>query len=154
MLGRYREFISHLKQNVPGVLAIHCVIHRQHLVAGRLPESLQLNSHSCSKPNPKQYVEYTINCQDDDVLTYVQHINALYTDVETRFEDILTMIISQWIINPYDGTEETDVILQEEMIEISTNEELKNLETDISNSGFRKTYLLLIPYYGISRESF
>jgi hypothetical protein len=43
MFGRYRGFISHLKQNVPGVIAIHCVIHRQHLVAknlsGRLHQS-------------------------------------------------------------------------------------------------------------------
>ena len=30
---RYRDFISFLKENVPGVLAVHCVIHRQHLVA-------------------------------------------------------------------------------------------------------------------------
>lgn len=65
------------------------------------------------------------NCQEDDVLTYVQHLNALYTDFETRFEDILTMVIPQWIINPYGDIEETDVILQEELIGISTNEELK-----------------------------
>jgi hypothetical protein len=32
MVGRYRGFISFLKQNVSGVLAIHCVIHRLHLV--------------------------------------------------------------------------------------------------------------------------
>ncbi|GFX68024.1 protein ZBED8 [Trichonephila clavipes] len=30
IVGRYRGFIGHVKQNVPGVLAIHCVIHRQH----------------------------------------------------------------------------------------------------------------------------
>ncbi|CAH1969146.1 unnamed protein product [Acanthoscelides obtectus] len=36
MVGRYRGFISYLKQNVSGVLAIHCVIHRQHLVAKNL----------------------------------------------------------------------------------------------------------------------
>ncbi|GFT49155.1 SCAN domain-containing protein 3 [Trichonephila clavipes] len=45
MAGRFRGFIGHLKQNVPGVLAIHCDIHRQHLVAknlnDRLHESLQ-----------------------------------------------------------------------------------------------------------------
>ncbi|KAF2881118.1 hypothetical protein ILUMI_25055, partial [Ignelater luminosus] len=43
---------------------------------------------------------------------------------ETRFEDILTVLIPQWIINPYGDIEETDVILQEELIGISTNEEL------------------------------
>ena len=45
MFERYRGFISYLKQNVAGVLAAHCVIHRQHLVAknlnARLYESLQ-----------------------------------------------------------------------------------------------------------------
>jgi len=44
MIGRYRGFISHLKKLVPNVLCIHCVIHRQHLVAknlgGRLYDSL------------------------------------------------------------------------------------------------------------------
>ncbi|GFW50910.1 SCAN domain-containing protein 3 [Trichonephila clavipes] len=29
MVGRYREFTGHLKQNVPEVLAIHCAIHQQ-----------------------------------------------------------------------------------------------------------------------------
>ncbi|CAH2016533.1 unnamed protein product [Acanthoscelides obtectus] len=46
MVGRYRGFIRYLKQNVSGVLAIHCVIQRQHLVAKhlsvRLHESLHL----------------------------------------------------------------------------------------------------------------
>ncbi|CAH1968850.1 unnamed protein product [Acanthoscelides obtectus] len=46
MVGLYRGFISYLKQNVSGVLAIHCVIDRQHLVAKnlsvRLHESLHL----------------------------------------------------------------------------------------------------------------
>lgn len=32
MFGRYREFISHLKQDVRRLLAIDFVIHRQRLV--------------------------------------------------------------------------------------------------------------------------
>lgn len=36
MIGRYRGFIAHLKNEVPHVIAIHCVIHRQHLVAKNL----------------------------------------------------------------------------------------------------------------------
>ncbi|CAH1968576.1 unnamed protein product [Acanthoscelides obtectus] len=45
MVGRYRGFISYLKQNVSGVLAIHCVIHRQHLVAKNLCVRLQESLH-------------------------------------------------------------------------------------------------------------
>ncbi|CAH1998687.1 unnamed protein product [Acanthoscelides obtectus] len=46
-------------------------------------------------------------------------------DFESRFEDILTMVIPPWIINPYGDIEETNVIIQEELTELSANEELK-----------------------------
>nr|CAH7769476.1 unnamed protein product [Callosobruchus chinensis] len=63
------------------------------------------------------------NCQEDDVSTYDQHLNALYSDFESSFEDILTTVIPPWII---EDIEETNVhIIQEELTELSTNEELK-----------------------------
>ncbi|CAH2014383.1 unnamed protein product [Acanthoscelides obtectus] len=65
------------------------------------------------------------SCQEDDVSTYVHHLNALYSDFGSRFEDIFTMVIPPWIINPYGDIEETNVIIQEELTEPSTNEELK-----------------------------
>jgi len=49
-----------------------------------------------------------MNCQDDDVSAYVQHLNALHTDFKIRFEDILTLEIPQWIINPYIDIEESE----------------------------------------------
>lgn len=46
-------FISHLKQNVPGVLAIYCVIQRQRLVAKnlncKLHRSLQLVTNAVNR---------------------------------------------------------------------------------------------------------
>ncbi|CAH1115513.1 unnamed protein product [Psylliodes chrysocephalus] len=42
-----------------------------------------------------------------------------------KFEDILSMEIPPWIINPFDEMEVENVILQEELLELSTNEELK-----------------------------
>ncbi|CAH1998414.1 unnamed protein product [Acanthoscelides obtectus] len=222
MVGRYRGFISYLKQNVSGVLAIHYVIHRQHLVAKnlsvRMHESLHLvidavnrirsnalNTRCVKKKHFHQLLLHTevrwlskglcltkffalfetilefldskdkilkenlmkrktdiayltdlftkfnmrflpelimkqnigrgefsqfpnlsqTSCQEDDVSTYVQHLNALYSDFESRFEDILTMVIPAWIINPYGDIEETNVIIQEELTELSTNEDLK-----------------------------
>ncbi|CAH2011758.1 unnamed protein product [Acanthoscelides obtectus] len=65
------------------------------------------------------------SCQEDAVSTYVQHLSAIYSDFESRFEDILTMVIPPWIINPYDDIKETNVIIQEELTELSTNKELK-----------------------------
>lgn len=64
------------------------------------------------------------NYQDNDISVYVQHLNAIHADFKIKFEDILTMDIPQWIINPYGDIEESDVKLQE-LIERSTNEELK-----------------------------
>ncbi|CAH1965963.1 unnamed protein product [Acanthoscelides obtectus] len=249
IVGRYRGFISYLKQNVSGVLAIHCIIHRQHLVAKnlsvRLHESLHLVIDAVNRirsnalntrlfaqlceENDEHFHQLLLHtevcwlskglcltrffalfetilefldtkdkilkenlmkrktdiayltvlftkfnmvnlqlqgdslnliktksilspflarvklmkqnigrgefsqfpnlsqasCQEDDVSTYVQHLNALYSDFESRFEDILTMVIPPWIINPYGDIEETIVIIQEELTELSTNEELK-----------------------------
>ncbi|CAH1991093.1 unnamed protein product, partial [Acanthoscelides obtectus] len=249
MVGRYRGFISYLKQNVSAVLAIHCVIHRQHLVAKnlsvRLHESLhlvidavnrirsnalntRLFAQLCEENDERShqlllhtevrwlskglcltrffalfetilefldtkdkilkenlmkrktdiayltdlFIKFNMvnlqlqgdslnliktksmlsaflarvklmkqnigcgefsqfpnlsqtSCQEDDVSTYVQHLNALYSDFESRFEDILTMVTPPWIINPYGDIEETNVIIQEELTELSTNEELE-----------------------------
>ena len=33
MVGRYRGFKAYLKETVPDLLCIHCVVHRQYLVA-------------------------------------------------------------------------------------------------------------------------
>ncbi|GBP08499.1 hypothetical protein EVAR_77182_1 [Eumeta japonica] len=41
------------------------------------------------------------------------------------FEDILSMEIPPWSINPFDEMEVENVILQEELLELSTNGELK-----------------------------
>ena len=40
MTGRYKDFIAHLKKAVPEVFCIHCVIHRQHLVAKKMSARL------------------------------------------------------------------------------------------------------------------
>ncbi|KAF2362755.1 hypothetical protein FHG87_006502, partial [Trinorchestia longiramus] len=36
LTGKYKGFLCYLKKAVPGVLTIHCVIYRQHLVAKNL----------------------------------------------------------------------------------------------------------------------
>ncbi|CAH1978000.1 unnamed protein product [Acanthoscelides obtectus] len=90
------------------------------------------------------------SCHEDDVSTYVQHLNALYSDFESRFEDILTMVIPPWIINPYGDIEETNVIIQEELTELSTNEELKvQFKNGYQQFWLQNNIPLLIPYYGI-----
>lgn len=40
MIGRQRCFIAHLKNAVPGIFTVHCVIHRQHLESKNLSDEL------------------------------------------------------------------------------------------------------------------
>ena len=40
MTRKYRGFIAMMKREIPGLIAIHCVIHRQHLVARNLSAEL------------------------------------------------------------------------------------------------------------------
>ena len=40
LVGHHRGFLSYLKKAVPKVLTVHCVIHRQHLMAKNLSEKL------------------------------------------------------------------------------------------------------------------
>ena len=46
MIGRYKGLVARIKNKVPNLFAIHCVIHRQHLcaknISGRLSYSLNL----------------------------------------------------------------------------------------------------------------
>ena len=43
MVGRYRGFIAYLKDVILGVMPVHCVAHRQHIVAKYLSPSLYLS---------------------------------------------------------------------------------------------------------------
>ncbi|KAK9410633.1 hypothetical protein NXF25_001808, partial [Crotalus adamanteus] len=40
MVGCYRGFVAYLKEEVPNVLCVHCVVHRQHLVGKHLSTAL------------------------------------------------------------------------------------------------------------------
>ncbi|CAH1966858.1 unnamed protein product [Acanthoscelides obtectus] len=86
MVGRYRGFISYLKQNVSGVLAIHCVIHRQHLVVKdlsvRLHESLHLvidavNRIRSNALNTRLFAQL---CEEND-----EHFHQLPLHTEVRW---------------------------------------------------------------------
>ena len=85
MVGRYRGFVNLMKQNVPGVFAIHCVIHRQHLVAknlsSRLHESLEFVIKAVkrirgSALNTRLFAKF---CEEND-----EHFHQLLLHTEVR----------------------------------------------------------------------
>ena len=69
MLGRHRGFIKYLKEAVPGMLTVHCVIYRQNLVAknisGHLHHSLSaviraVNTIKARAPIPRYSNNYVL----------------------------------------------------------------------------------------------
>jgi hypothetical protein len=231
MTGRHKGFIAHLKQAVPNVFAVHCVIHRQHLVAKNLNERLHTSLHYviravnkirsnslhdrlfsqlCSE-NDEDYTrlllytevrwlskgiflnrffnlfhsvldflenrdeklrenlitskndiayltdlfkifnEVNLQLQGDELnliktknviaafvrklllfkrnlsrgVHYCQHLDVLHADFTERFQDILNMNIPSWVLDPFANGDTAASNLEEELIELTSNEELK-----------------------------
>lgn len=68
----------------------------------------------------------SVKIRDEDILTYYQHLEALHDDFNNRFQDILNMKIPDWVLDTFLNIEESKLPLQEKLIELSTNEELKS----------------------------
>ncbi|KAG8227195.1 hypothetical protein J437_LFUL003401 [Ladona fulva] len=64
--------------------------------------------------------------KDEDILSYCEHLDDLHSDFNQQFDDILKMNIPDWILDPFSSanTEESPQ-LQEELMEVTTNDELK-----------------------------
>ncbi|KFD45889.1 hypothetical protein M513_13227, partial [Trichuris suis] len=231
MLGRHRGFLSYLKEKLPDLLAVHCVIHRQHLVAkqlsDRLHRSLQyvitavnkikssalrerLFSQLCEENDEDfnrlllhtefletedtelrdnveksradidymldlyfKFNEMNLRLQrdqlnlikaktvvtafigklaifgqnlgrgeyrqfpnlndlkengglpDDVVRSFCDHLSMLHEDMCERYKDILSMMIPDWVLDPFTSLAGVEVTYQEELIEMQANEELK-----------------------------
>ena len=66
---------------------------------------------------------------EEDILIYYEHLETLNVDFQTRFQDIINMKIPDWVLDPFSNSEQLQSGLplqfQEELIELTTNEELK-----------------------------
>ena len=61
MVDRHRGFISYLKNAVPEVLAVHCVVHREHFVAKHLSDRLH---NSLNIPYYRKLTRHEINATE------------------------------------------------------------------------------------------
>lgn len=67
-----------------------------------------------------------VSAKPEDLLTYCQHLEVLHVDFTERFQDILNMNIPSWVLDPFANTDtEESSNLEEELLELTTNEELK-----------------------------
>ncbi|KFD51346.1 hypothetical protein M513_07751 [Trichuris suis] len=61
----------------------------------------------------------------DDVELHRKHLQALHDDVGCHFEDILSTVILEWVINPFTNVEDEKISLQIELLDLQSNAELK-----------------------------
>ncbi|KRY08556.1 SCAN domain-containing protein 3 [Trichinella patagoniensis] len=62
---------------------------------------------------------------DDDIQIYCDHLDMLQKDMQERFQDILKMKILNLVIDLFSNSNEIEMELKEELIDLQTNEELK-----------------------------
>ena len=87
MIGRHRGFIAHLKREVPDLFTIHCVIHRQHLVAKHLSDRL----HSTLQAVIRAVNKIKAHSLNDRIFRQLCHEN------EEEFERLLLHTEVRWL---------------------------------------------------------
>ncbi|KAL4148924.1 hypothetical protein QTP88_003062 [Uroleucon formosanum] len=137
MIGRQRGFIAHLKNAVPEILTVHCVIHRQHLVSKNLSDELfdtmRFVINAINKIKAKSLNDHS------DLEIYCAHLESLKDDMSTRFKDINDLIIPEWVLNPFlADIQNLQPSIQEELLEVNHNEEAK---IDFKHNGYELFWL-------------
>ena len=87
MVGRYRGFASLLKEKIPNLFTVHCVLHRQHLVAKRLSPRLQ----ECLGVAIKAVNKIKANAKNDRLFRQLCEVN------DEEFEHLLLHTEVRWL---------------------------------------------------------
>lgn len=87
MIGRHRGFIAHLKEAVPHVFTIHCVIHREHLAAKHLSGRL----HNTLNDVIKAVNKIKAHSLNDRIFRQLCHEN------DEKFERLLLHTEVRWL---------------------------------------------------------
>lgn len=86
MVGQHRGFLAYLKQTIPNVLSVHCVIHRQHLIDKNLSKRLHgsldyiiraVNKIKRNELNERLFAQHCLKNDDD--------YNSLLLNTEVRW---------------------------------------------------------------------
>ncbi|CDW60392.1 hypothetical protein TTRE_0000876501 [Trichuris trichiura] len=60
-----------------------------------------------------------------DVELYCERLQVLHDDFARRFHDILSLVIPDWLINPLTNLDDEEISLQQELLQLQSNVELK-----------------------------
>ncbi|KAL4089195.1 hypothetical protein QTP88_024256 [Uroleucon formosanum] len=164
MIGRQRGFIAHLKNAVPGILTVHCVIHRQHLVSKNLSDELfdtmrfvinAVNKIKAKSLNDRLFRQLCHENDEDFERRLVLHTGARWLskgNCLTRFYNLFQTILE--FLQPLDKQlydelhkRETNIAYLADIFE-KLNDVNKNLQGDKINfikSKFKDINDLIIP---------
>ncbi|KAK9410783.1 hypothetical protein NXF25_001958 [Crotalus adamanteus] len=118
MVGRYRGFVAYLKEEVPNVLCIHCVVHRQHLVGKHLSTSLHssltiiIRAINKIKSNAKKDRIFRQLCQDnnEDFIMLLLHTEVRWLSKGTSLARFVALYDS--VIQFFESNNETNLCQQ------------------------------------------
>ncbi|XP_034287159.2 zinc finger BED domain-containing protein 5-like [Pantherophis guttatus] len=118
MIGRYCGFVAYLKEEVPNVLCIHCVVHRQHLVGKHLSTSLHssltiiIRAINKIKSNAKNDRMFRQLCQDnnEDFITLLLHTEVQWLSKGTSLARFVALYDS--VIQFFESHNETNLCQQ------------------------------------------
>ncbi|KHJ42396.1 hypothetical protein D918_07525 [Trichuris suis] len=62
---------------------------------------------------------------DQDIEMYRGHLEMLHEDLKRRFHDILSAVVPNWVTDPFASDQDAELHLQEELVDLQSNDELK-----------------------------
>ncbi|XP_029641217.1 SCAN domain-containing protein 3-like [Octopus sinensis] len=98
MTGKVKGFVSRMKSVAPHIFYVHCIIHRQHLVAknigSHMEEALNTVIHAINfvKSNPVNNRLFMQFCEDEDFKTLLLHTEVRWLSKELSLERLVDII--------------------------------------------------------------
>ncbi|XP_025031038.1 LOW QUALITY PROTEIN: protein ZBED8-like, partial [Python bivittatus] len=128
MVGRHRGFIAFLKKEVPGILAVHCMIHRQHLVAknlrDRLHQSIQYVISAVNKIRSNALNDRLFGqlCKgnDEEFNRLLLHTKVCWLSKGACLNRFWNLFYSVLLLS-FEFLEEKDVALRDRLLQFNTD---------------------------------
>ncbi|XP_076348271.1 SCAN domain-containing protein 3-like [Tachypleus tridentatus] len=128
MTGRYKGFIAHLKKLSRKYFLQgkdSDLIYSKSAIAAFL-RKLQLYKNNIRRRAFEQFpclASVSSDLQDENLALYGEYMENMHEDMQTRFSDLLMMVIPTWVSIPFEvSVADIDISLQKHLIELQSDE--------------------------------